>query len=173
MRVKLLFFTIICAFGVSCGGGGGGGGGFVGAARVNVNASPNRIDTGDRTQVRVEISEVHENGISLKIRFPAGLTYVSDTSFLEVGRDDLDVGPTINRGADNFIYLVYYFSGDLFEDDRRGTFTLQLVGVSEVMDGEIEVDPDVDDPTIPNDREFDIDNPEFRAESDTSIEVLE
>jgi hypothetical protein len=39
---------------------------FVGAARVSVQNAPSRIDTGDRTRVRVNISAVNENGIALK-----------------------------------------------------------------------------------------------------------
>lgn len=172
MRVKLLFFTAICVLGIGCGGGGGGDS-FVGAARVSVSSSPSRIDTGDRTLVKVEISEIHENGISLKIRFPTGLTYVSDTSFLTVGSTRFDVGPTVNRGDGTNIYLVYYFDSDTFGDGKRGTFVLELEGRSEVLEGMIEVDPDVDDLTIDNADEFDIDSPEFRSESDTSIEVLD
>ena len=171
MRLKILALGIFCVLGLSCGGGGGGGG-FIGAAIVSLSTSPNSIDTGDRSQVKTEISEVHENGIILKFRYPTGLTYVSDSSFLVVGSTRIDVGPSVNRGDGTHIYLVYFFDADIFRSGRAGTFTFELEARSEVTDGSVEVDPDVDDPEINNDNEFDLDNPEFRSESDSFIEVL-
>ncbi|MEZ4754763.1 MAG: hypothetical protein R3A13_10730 [Bdellovibrionota bacterium] len=144
MRLKILFFCMFCllgltSYGLGCGGGGGGGG-FVGAAVVNVSNSPRSIDTGDRTQVKTTISEVHDNGISLKFRYPTGLTYVSDSSFLIVGSSRIDVGPTINQGDGTHIYLVYYFDADTFRSGRAGTLTFELEARSEVSDGRVEVD---------------------------------
>ncbi|MCB0318232.1 MAG: hypothetical protein KDD56_05705 [Bdellovibrionales bacterium] len=171
-RLRFLALGLCCIFSLSCGGGGGGNG-FIGAAIVNLDASPHTVDTGDRTQISTDISEVHENGIIVKFRYPVGLTYVSDSSFLEVGSTRIDVGPSVNRGDGTYIYLVFFFDADIFRSQRQGRLTFELEARSEVLDGRVEVDPDVDDPNIDNDEEFDIDSPEFRAESDAFIEVLD
>jgi hypothetical protein len=164
-----------------CGGGGGGGGdSFFGAANVSVRATPSRIDSGDRTQVTMELSDVHENGIAVKIRFPAGLRYVQASSFLMVDEKEIDVTPTINQTveSEDLTYLVFYLSQAQFRRSSReyngepGTLIIQLEGRKAVLDGEIEVDPDVDDPDEDNQVEFDITNPEFVSEGSASIEVI-
>lgn len=159
----------------SCGGGGGGGGGddFIGAAEVSLEVSPHRIDTGDRTELKIEISRIHQNGIALKIRFPKGLDYVPSSSFLNVGEDDEDVSPTVNQEKESEIYLVYYISKDQLGKNETGTLFLELEGTDSVDDGTIEVDPDVDDPAIDNAVEFNISEPQFGAEQEASIQVVE
>ena len=51
--------------------------------------------------------------------------------------------------------------------------TLELTGNSRLKDGSVEVDADVNDPGIPDDQEFDVNQPQFEAESDASIEVAQ
>lgn len=158
----------------SCGGGGGGGGDeFIGAAEVNINASPNEIDTGDRTQLSIRIRQVHENGIALKVRYPVGLTYVPASAVLSVDGIELDATPTVNTTVDTAVYLVFYFSQSVFGDEIEGTLSLQLEGAGEITDGQIEVDPDVDDPDKPNSSEFDSAAPEFGAEDMVDIKVVD
>ncbi len=168
---------------LGCGGGGGGGGGggeFVGAANVSVRSTPQQIDSGDRTQVAIELSDVHENGIAVKIRFPSGLRYVPASSFLMVGERELDVSPTVNATSDeeDLTYLVFYLSQSQFRRSNQeysgesGTLMVQLEGRKTVVDGEIEVDPDVDDPAEDNSVEFDLASPEFVSEASSSISVI-
>ncbi len=159
----------------SCGSGGGGGGGdsFVGAAVVNVRNSPSKIDVGDRTQVKIQISSVHQDGIALKVRFPFGLVYVPSSSFMDINGDEKDMSPTVYREDDSVRYLVYYFTKKQFSDSDAGELVLELEGIEKVEKGKIEVDADVDDPLISNDVEFSLDNPEFGAEDEASITVTE
>lgn len=167
---------------LGCGGGGGGGGSdaFYGAANVTVRATPSKIDSGDRTQVSMELSDVHKNGIAVKIRFPSGLVYVPGSSFLEVGAKEIDVDPTIittDEGQD-LSYVIIYLSQDQFRrssqeyNGESGTLRIELVGRKAVVDGEIEVDPDVDDPAVDNSVEFDVTSPNFVAEGSASINVV-
>lgn len=166
----------------ACGGGGGGGGGdpFYGAANVNVRTTPSRIDSGDRTQVSMELSEVHENGIAVKIRFPAALRYVPASSFLNVGSKEIDVTPTVIQTdqSEDVTYVVFYLTQSQFKRSsgeyrgESGTLLIQLEGRREVIEGEVEVDPDVDDPAEDNAVEFDINSPEFAAEGSARIEVI-
>lgn len=167
---------------MGCGGGGGGSdsGSFFGAANVDVRTTPSRIDSGDRTQVSIELSDVHENGIAVKIRFPAGLRYVPGSSFLMIDDKEIDVDPTIIQTdeSEDLTYVVTYLTQNQFRrtseeyNGESGTLLLQLEGRKSVINGEVEVDPDVDDPSEGNDVEFDIRNPEFAAESSASIEVI-
>lgn len=180
---RSLMAVALCAGALACGGGGGGSGGsdsFFGAANVDVRVSPSKIDSGDRTQVQIELSDVHENGIAVKIRFPSGLRYVPGSSFLLIDSKEIDVDPTAVQtdDAEDLSYVVTYLSQNQFRrssqeyNGESGTLIIQLEGRKAVVDGEVEVDPDVDDPAEDNSIEFDISNPEFVAESSASIEVL-
>lgn len=157
----------------SCGGGGGGGDDFIGAARAEISASPREVDSGDRVQVRIRIQEVHENGIALKVRFPAGLEYVADSSTLEVDDAERTIAPTELETVEEQVYLVYYLSQADMGDDEQGELIFQLEGRTEVDDGEIEVDPDVDDPDVSNSTEFNVETPEFGAEDSVFITVVD
>jgi hypothetical protein len=182
-RSKLILSatSILCLVALGCGGGGGGGADeFVGAARVSVRCSPKEIDSGDRTQVSISLSQVHESGIAVKIRFPTGLNYVTGSSFLVVGEKESDVSPTVKATSDteDLKYVVFYLSQDQFSRSSQayagesGTLLIQLEGQKTVTDGEIEVDPDVDDPAEDNSIEFDINSPEFISEASASITVI-
>jgi hypothetical protein len=179
-RATLSILTLVTFGFAACGGGGGGGESFVGAANVQVDTSPSRIDSGDRTQLRIRLSDVHENGIALKIRFPSGLRYVPASSFLMVDEKEIDLSPTINQTveSEDVTYLVFYLTQSQFRrssqeyNGEEGVFTAQLEGRRTVIDGEIEVDPDVDDPDEDNQLEFDVNNPEFVSEGSASIEVI-
>ncbi len=159
---------------VGCGGGGGGGDDeFFGAAVVDIAASPRSIDTGDRSVVKAFLSEVNDDGLMLKFRFPKELRYVLDSARLYVDGDDdgQDATPDVSVTVDNDSYLVFFLPQDDFDDDDRGVVEFQVEADEEISDAEVEVDPDVDDPLIDNDVEFDSENPEFGAEASVSITV--
>ena len=157
----------------SCGGGGGGDGEYVGAARASLELQPSRIDPGDRTQVRIQIWDVHHNGILLKVRFPDALQYVANSSEMRINAVERRLQPGVvqSDGRDNFV--VFFLEQDDFGLDGRdkGTLILELEAVENLEGGEVEVDPDVNDPDIPDSAEFDINNPEFQAESSDDITV--
>ncbi len=176
-----LLCTALLTFATACGGGGGGGDDFVGAATVGIRLQPSTIDSGDRTQVTIDVGDVHDNGIALKIRFPNGLRYVPASAALLVDEQQTKLTPTVNALAEdeNSIYLVFYLSQSLFRasgeeyNGQMGTLRLQLEGRKAVKDGKLEVDADVDDPQESNDSEFTLSSPEFAAEDEASIEVVE
>lgn len=176
---KVLQFCALTLFSslslVGCGGGGGGGGSsdeFVGAADTQIEASPSEIDTGDRTQVTIEVSQVHENGIVLKVRYPKGLSYVPGSALLVVDDENLDIGPQKNVTKDNNTYLVFFLTAGQFGEQGEGKVVFQLTGNAAVSDGVIEVDADVNDPLVNDDNEFSPSKPEFGAESSTDIAVI-
>lgn len=155
---------------LSCGGGGGDGD-FIGAALVTLQASPARIDTADRMLVRADVSEVNDNGIALKFKFPVGLSYVPSSSSLLSAEQSYDITPTVNVVENNFRYLVYFIDQALFDKNNKGTVEFFLEGITRVIDGKLEVDADVDNPLISNDSEFDQKNPGFAAEASVDVNV--
>ena len=174
-----LFLTPI----IGCGSGGGGSSNSSsGAANISVTASPKKIDIQDRTTVRIKLEEVNRNGIVVKVRYPSRLEYVAGTSFLKVDGDDRDITPDVSVQDGNKRYLVFFFPRSYFGDvpdsedqdqtSTPGELRFELVGKDNLSDGTIEVDVDVDDPTIDNSVEFTLDNTAFQVESEASIEVI-
>lgn len=170
--VRALFSMSLIVLPAGCGGGSGGDD-FIGAAQSEITVNPQTIDTGDHVRVRIRISNVHPDGIGLKVRYPDGLNYVLGTAFLTVGNDEIDVGPKVNTASttEEKTYLVFYFSQAIFGEDEEGELEFELEATSEIIDGRVEVDPDVDDPLISNDTEFNIEAPEFLSEADAKVEV--
>jgi hypothetical protein len=177
----LAIVSSLTALLAGCGGGGGGSDSsdFVGAAEVSMQATPTKIDSGDRTLVTTEVSNVIESGIALKFRFPDSLRYVPESAFLYVNKKEIDLTPTVNQVSteERARYVVFYIKQNLFAKPGRkyegegGTIKLQLEGVKALEEGKIEVDADVDDPAEDNATEFKIDSPEFVAEDDSNIAV--
>ncbi len=133
-----------------CGGGGGGGGDDFEAASVSVSVSPSSIDTGDRAEVRVQVSDVTPDGIILKIRFPAELSYVTGTSFLQVASDqeeDRDIDPVyyVPGDTEDASFLVFTFTLSDFGQDNSGEVVFQLRGDAPTSNDSLEgVDVDAD-----------------------------
>lgn len=170
-----VLLAAVAALGVCTGcGGGGSGDDFIGAANVSISVSPNKIDTGDRAQVAVDIDRVHPNGISLKLRFPLGVEYVNDSTVLSVGAEQhTSLNPTTIVDTGDAVYIVYYLPQILFGEkgEMPGLLTLEFEARAIVRNGQIEVDADVDNPNIDNATEFDPDNPEFADEDYANFEV--
>lgn len=156
----------------SCGGSGNGDVDFVGAANVKLSVSPTAIDTGDRLRVRVNISDTNLNDLIIKIRYPDSLAYVPSSASIDYQDDPEDATPSFNQTADGESYLVFFVSSENFEDFDEATLEVQLRALNDLKGGQLEVDADVDDPLISNNREFDINQPDFTAEDAVTIKVL-
>jgi hypothetical protein len=172
--------ALACAAVTGCGGGGGSDDPtFVGAANVTIKTTPSTIDSGDRTLVQSEISEVHENGISLKFRFAESLRYVPDSAVLLINNKEIELSPTVNKVSEdeNLVYLVFYLKRSQFTKPGQkyqgegGEVRIQLEGLKALDEGKIEIDADVDDPAENNSVEFSIDDPEFVSADETYIRV--
>ena len=155
----------------ACGGGGGGGGDFVGAADVWIGANPTSIDTGDRLQITLHLSNVVEDGIAVKLRYPVGLSYVPDSARLTVDGNDIDLNPQNNTPVEGVVYLVFYLSQAIFGENNRGELVVELEGIDTIRDGEISVDADVNDPAVDDALEFDPENPEFSGNDSVFVSV--
>ena len=153
-------------------GGGGGGGSFEGAAFVNIDATPNRIDSGDRMTVTVRLEEVNISGVILKLRLPTALAYISNTSTIEIDGATRSLPPTFNAAAaDGFTYLVFVIPHGYFGDNSSGVLTASLRGVAAIADSAIEVDPDIYDPGASFASQFSAADPLFSAEDKINVTV--
>ncbi|MCB0330754.1 MAG: hypothetical protein KDD70_13865 [Bdellovibrionales bacterium] len=174
MKYLLLFLSVLSFLVLSsCGGGGGNDDeAFSGGARVVISLTPSNIDVGDRTRITIQVFDVNEDGIIVKLNYPDALSYVEETASLEVDGDESDITPDVDvAGDDEDRFLVFFLSEDDFDRDAEGTIRVELQANDSVNDGEISVDIDVDDPQIPNESEFSVDSPQFQPEDTVTIEV--
>jgi len=144
-----------------------------GTAFVDINANPDSLSVGDATLIVARVDDVKDDAIILKIRFPTGMSYLPDSSYIEVNGEDIARAPDIvfTSQSERRNYVVYFLNRAEIDDEDNTRVSLQLVGNSRVTDGRVEIDADLDNPIIANDREFTSDNPLFDAEADTFIEV--
>ncbi len=171
-----------------CGSGGGGsgdGGGFVGAAKINLTVSPGTIDTSDRARVTIKINNVIDTGIVLKVRYSTKLSYAANTAKLKLDSEDTSVAiePNVTAETNNWKYLVFFLARSQFGDavtdttdadetpSDPATLTFEIIGKGRLSDGVVEGDADVNDPTITDSEEFNIESPGFEAETEASIQV--
>jgi hypothetical protein len=160
--LTLLLVTILS----SCGGGGGGGGGsdtnFAGD--LSLDLERDNLDSGDLTQVRIEVRDLNKSGAILKIRSSTSLRYVRNTAVLFPDRDEeLRITPSTDQATDNERYLVFFLSS---EDALGGDF-IQLELTMKATKGDddafIELDLDNNDSNIPDSKEFSVESPRFSA----------
>jgi hypothetical protein len=169
-----ILLALLVTTAIGCGGGGGGGGSsFVGGALVNIDASPRETDPGKRVQVTVRINEAHPDGVYLKIRFPDGFAYAVQTAHFKRNETDRAIDPAFNAVAskEGSVYLVFNLPRSNFGEDNEGEVVFELNSESGVQSGKIEVDADVNDPTITDQAEFSVDDPEFDVQDDVEIKV--
>lgn len=163
-------FLTLCMM-TSCGGGGGDS--FVGGANVDLSVTPNTIDTGDRVLVRVNISNIHPDGVSVKFNYPTSLTYIPNSgAFESSSQDEFDVDPVVNQNIDDETYLVFFLSDDDVEQGSSATITFELEAVDTEDDAVIGVDADVNDISVDDALEFDIENPEYMSEDQESVNII-
>jgi hypothetical protein len=165
-----VLFTVTFGL-VGCGGGGGGGGEFFGPAEVSLRANPESFFIGDRTLLTAELSQVNDDGVVLVYRFPTALSYVPNSAKLVLGDTEVSVTPLLNQAKDENVYLVFVFPQSSFSEDAAGNLQLQLQGIEKKESAEIELDPSIRNLLVPNDQQFDINNPVFGTDISVTVEV--
>ena len=163
--MKRLAIIILVTMLISCGGGGGGGGSdtnFTGDLSLDVERDS--LDSGDLTQVKIDVRDLNENGAILKIRSSTSLRYVRNTAVLFPDRDEeLRVSPSTDQATENERYVVFFLS----PEDAIGRDYIQLEFTMKATRGDddafIELDLDNNDANIPDSKEFSITSPRFSA----------
>lgn len=146
------------------------------AAAVTLRVSPKDADTGDRVSVLVEIQDVNEEGILLKIRYPRAYDYYPNSAFLRSDRL-IDISPIANGHSrvegDKTDYLVFSLPRAAFGRGNFGEVSVQLYAATAVKSGKIEVDADLDSGEAFDKAPFTLRNPNFSAESEVTISVTD
>jgi hypothetical protein len=172
----LLLGMMLFALGISsCGSGGSDDNtdsDFLGAARVSLSISPGKVDTGDRIQVNIEMSDIHPDGILLKVKYTTALRFVPESAKFIANNKNNATSPLFDLdNDDDEHFLVFVVRQNSFGTPKQGRLNFELQGVEETERAAIEIDPDVDNPLIANADEFNIEEPEFTAEDNSSVEV--
>ena len=140
-------------------------------AQISLTVSPTIIDSGDRMDVYVTVSDLTQDDIAVKVRFPKQLSYVYDSSSLTINETIYDASPLSDDTDSTYRYLVYYFNREDFEPQGEGVLYFSLDGESDVASGTIGIDSDFDDSQVDDRYEFDVANPQFDAQAEIQIRV--
>ncbi len=167
-----MIFTLALTCGVACGSGGGGGGASE-PAQVIITVSPEILDSGERTTVKVSLFDFSEEQVAIKVRYPAALDYVTESSTYVIEGQDVDAGPDVEDSDETHDYLVFYFDTETLEGSDRLELFFKLRAAADVTPDDIEVDIDLDDPDIKNSEEFAVATPLFDAQDEAFIQVGE
>ncbi|MCB0339096.1 MAG: hypothetical protein KDD53_05810 [Bdellovibrionales bacterium] len=169
-----LIVSVAALLSIASCGGGGGGSNFKGAGRIDVSVSPSQVDLGDRVEVDVMIADAHPDGIFVKIRHPAALSYVAESAVLEIDGDEFTINPSyIDTSDEDYSFLFFSLENSIFKNTDKAIIRFEARADTEVSGfgqkgiGQIEADIDVlEDVTTSVQVE------EFDVEDSAQIEVL-
>lgn len=160
---------LLVALCTACGGGGGDG--TIEPAQVKIKVTPDVIDSGERTRVRLELYSFSDSKVIVKVRYPSGLNFVTDSAAYLVDNQDVEIEPDVEAEGDSQDYLVFFVNTDELNNPDKLELLFQLRGVEDVTPSQIEVDIDLDDEDITNSEEFSVETPQFDVQESAYIQV--
>jgi hypothetical protein len=132
----------------------------------------NYMDSGDLTNVRVEVFDINPNGVILKLRYPKVLRYVKDSAVFYKGEDkERLVMPNTEAKDENDRYLVFFFSRRSANGDSYISVDFKLKALAADLEAFVEADLDNNDPTIFDRDEFEIATPRFSAQQRWEVDI--
>lgn len=165
----------------SCGVGGGGGGGG-GSGEDNDGNYPgytdfqverDYLDSGDLTDITLTVYDINSDGIFVKFHYPPALRYMGGSSMTYSGDSEAWVGtePFDSATTSSGKYLVFRVSRPPEDQTNRVAigFTMRATGGD--PSAYIEVDLDNNDPTIPDNIEFNSKDPQFYSDDRWNINI--
>lgn len=163
--MKRSFFLLVFLVFVACSSSGSGG--VSGPAEADIDVTPFRIDTGDKTTVTVLLRNLESEPVIVKVSVPVELFYVTDSAFIVEDGVLIDTGPIEN--SDGFLGFFFYPS----DYSRDGTLELifEIEAASDLALGSVGVDVDFNDPDISDRTEFDTTAPQFTAQATDDVGV--
>jgi len=138
---------------------------------VDVSVEPSHIDSGDRTTVRINFGNLQDPAVAIKVRFPEQLSYVDRSGYFVIGGEVFRDVPDDGGTASPYSFVVFYFRTAELSLDPTGELVFELEGFSDIRDGKVGVDIDIDNPDISNLEEFSISDPRFDALAEDDIQV--
>jgi hypothetical protein len=158
----------------SCGGGGGGGDAgdnYPGYTEFHVERDS--LDSGDLTDVSLTVHEINPDGVFVKLHYPASLKYQNGSAMVYSGDavEWVATAPFDSASNGNNKYLVFRVSRPPENQTNRVAIGLTMRAVSGDPSAYIEVDLDNNDPTLPDDQEFDDANPQFSSDDRWNISI--
>jgi hypothetical protein len=170
--VALACALAFTACGVGGGGGGGGGSDSTNPGEVVLEVEKTYMDSGDLTNVRVEVYDINQNGVILKLRYPKVLRYVKDSAVFYKGESkERLVVPNTEAKDENDRYLVFFFSRRSANGDSYISVDFKLKALDSDLEAFVEVDLDNNDPTILDRNEFEISTPRFSAQQRWEVDI--
>lgn len=159
----------------SCGGGGGGGGeaesNYPGYVEFHVERDS--LDSGDLTDITATVLDINRDGVFLKFHYPASLAYRSGSAIMHSG--DAESWTTVTPfdaatvGTDK--YLVFRVSRPPEDDNNQVSIGFTLRAVSGDPSAYVEVELDNNDPSIPDELEFNDSYPQFSSDDRWNISI--
>jgi len=163
----------------SCGGVGGGGGGGGGNAESNYpgyvefHVERDSLDSGDLTDITATVMDVNRDGVFLKFHYPSSLAYRSGSAIMHSGDEDswTTTSPfdAASDGADK--YLVFRVSPPPEDQTNRVSIGFTLRAVSGDPSAYVEVELDNNDPSLPDNMEFNDSYPQFSSDDRWNISI--
>ncbi len=171
LRIAILVAatTALSAAIASCGGIGGGGGGDGGgtanyAGSLSLSVERDRIDSGDKNRVRIEINDLNPDGAILKFHYPNSLRYVGNSAILFPDREERsDISPYDEVSINGERYLVFFLYPSSALNDVYISLEFDLKATKSDSEAYVEVDLDNNDLNILDRLEFKASSPRFSA----------
>ena len=171
LRIAILVAatTALSAAIASCGGVGGGGGGDGGgtanyAGSLSLSVERDRIDSGDKNRVRIEINDLNPDGAILKFHYPNSLRYAGNSAILFPDREEQsDISPYDEVSIDGERYLVFFLYSSSALNDAFISLEFDLKATKSNSEAYVEVDLDNNDLNILDSLEFKASSPRFTA----------
>lgn len=164
--------TALSAAIASCGGIGGGGGGGGGdgggtanyAGSLSLSVERDRIDSGDKTRVLIEINDLNLDGAILKFHYPNSLRYVGNSAVLFPEKEEQsEISPYDEVSIDGERYLVFFLYPSSALNDAYISLEFDLKATKSDSEAYVEVDLDNNDLNILDSLEFKASSPRFSA----------
>lgn len=168
VRAALALISALCVISAAGCGDGSSNSSTAGAARVALSVDPKRLDVGDRVEVRINIEDVDEAGIILKVRIPTELAYIVDSAVHYYDDDERELAPAQIETDDDVTYIIFRIDEDENGEENRSTLVFDLRANDGKDEVTIAIDPDVNSTTP-----FDPLNPEFVSEAQVEVSVDE
>lgn len=176
-KLKRLLIPIAIGLTIaSCGGGGGGGGGEAESnypGYVEFHVERDSLDSGDLTDITTTVFDINSDGVFLKFHYPASLAYRSGSAIMHSGDAEswTTVTPFDAASDGTNKYLVFRVSRPPEDESNHVSIGFTLRAVAGDPSAYVEVELDNNDPSLPDELEFNDSYPQFSSDDRWNISI--